>query len=348
MAEHLRSWRWFLVLAVFTYGLLPRLLLLAGSVLTQRHLLDRLTFTQGRTQALYARLLTPKVETATHGSGHGPEMPIPAPIAHRGPLAHPIAAPTPEPPLARAATPATEPAPEAQPVVAPAPVTSPASGPPPESGPEPEAETKPEPALGPVPTPVPETELIAAGAPEPAPALESAPIPVPPAADGAPAKTPEKIPGGIAADACLVLIQLDVDEVIEDTDRPRLTALLSRLTGWRVAASASFGSGSAMTAGVVNWVEGQRWEEPPARVAVIMDGSQPPITEHLSFLRELRAGAGAEAQILLALVGDPQDDDPLPPVRAFDFTDWQRKVDQLADPYLRLEKLAGASTEGGA
>ena len=90
-AEHLRSWRWFLVLAVFTYGLLPRLLLLAGSVLTQRHLLDRLTFTQGRTQALYARLLTPTVETATHGSGHGPEMPIPAPISHRGPLAPPIA-----------------------------------------------------------------------------------------------------------------------------------------------------------------------------------------------------------------------------------------------------------------
>ena len=145
-----------------------------------------------------------------------------------------------------------------------------------------------------------------------------------------------------------MLIQLDVDELVEDADRPRLATLLAGLTGWRVAASASFGSGSAMTSGVVNWVEGQRWEEPPARVAIIMDGSQPPITENLSFLRELRAAAGTQAQILLALVGDPQDDDPLPPVRAFDFTDWQRKVDQLADPYLRLEMLAGASTEGGA
>jgi hypothetical protein len=28
-AEHLRSWRWFLVLSVFTYGLVPRLVLLA-------------------------------------------------------------------------------------------------------------------------------------------------------------------------------------------------------------------------------------------------------------------------------------------------------------------------------
>jgi len=97
-AGHLRSWRWFLVLAVCTYGLLPRLLLLGASLLTQRHLLERLPFTQGRTQALYARLLTPTVETATHGSGHGTAMPIPAPVTHQGPLARPIAAPPTPPP----------------------------------------------------------------------------------------------------------------------------------------------------------------------------------------------------------------------------------------------------------
>jgi len=143
-------------------------------------------------------------------------------------------------------------------------------------------------------------------------------------------------------------VHLDVDELIEDRDRPRLAAMLARLTGWRVADSASFGSGTAMTEGVVKWVEGQRWEAPPPRVAVIMDGSQPPITENLRFLRELRGVAGAQAQILLALVGDPEEDDPLPPVRAFDFTDWRRKIDQLVDPYLRLEMLASERDEGDA
>ncbi|PQJ95678.1 DUF2868 domain-containing protein [Chromatium okenii] len=39
--EHLRSWRWFLVLAVVTYGLLPRLILLGLSVLMQRLALAR-------------------------------------------------------------------------------------------------------------------------------------------------------------------------------------------------------------------------------------------------------------------------------------------------------------------
>jgi hypothetical protein len=66
----------------------------------------------------------------------------------------------------------------------------------------------------------------------------------------------------------------------------------------------------------------------------------------LRFLRELRAAAGTRAQILLALVGDPSDDDRLPPMRPFDYTDWQRKIDQMADPYLRLEMLAPPHEDG--
>ena len=201
-------------------------------------------------------------------------------------------------------------------------------------------ESRPTPAGAPQPI----AEPQARPEPEPTePTIE--PTPEPTATPSEPRGT--EVPGGIPADACLVLVQLDVDELIENAQRPRVAELVGTLTGWRVAASASFGSGSAMTAGVVNWVEGQRWQAPPARVAVIMDGSQPPITENLRFLRELRAAAGTQAQVLLALVGDPQDDDPLPPVRAFDFTDWQRKIAQLGDPYLRLDMLAppGAVTE---
>ncbi len=93
-AGDLRAWRWFLVLAVFTYGLLPRLVLLGLSVLTQARTLAALPFTHQRTQALYARMVTPSLETAVAGSGTGPEMPIPQPLK---PLTAPTAAPRPEP-----------------------------------------------------------------------------------------------------------------------------------------------------------------------------------------------------------------------------------------------------------
>jgi len=74
--EHLRSWRWFLVLAVFTYGLLPRLLLLFGSLIAQHLTLKHLTFTHGRLQALYARLITPRLDTHVGETGQGPEMAV--------------------------------------------------------------------------------------------------------------------------------------------------------------------------------------------------------------------------------------------------------------------------------
>ncbi|WP_373509172.1 DUF2868 domain-containing protein, partial [Thiocapsa sp.] len=80
---HLRSWGSFLVLAVFAYGLLPRLALWGGSVLAQRFILARLPFTHSRTQALYARMLSPRLETTARGGREGAEMPIPAPSVPR-------------------------------------------------------------------------------------------------------------------------------------------------------------------------------------------------------------------------------------------------------------------------
>ena len=62
-ADHLRSWRWFLVLAVITYGLLPRVLLLGLSMYKQRRALAALPFTHQSAQAPYARMITPSLET---------------------------------------------------------------------------------------------------------------------------------------------------------------------------------------------------------------------------------------------------------------------------------------------
>jgi hypothetical protein len=71
-AADLRSWRWFLVLSVTTYGMLPRLLLLGASMLAQRRALAALPFTHGRTQALYARLVTPSLGGAEGLERRGP------------------------------------------------------------------------------------------------------------------------------------------------------------------------------------------------------------------------------------------------------------------------------------
>jgi hypothetical protein len=151
----------------------------------------------------------------------------------------------------------------------------------------------------------------------------------------------------VAADACVLLLHIDVADLLGESDHGRLQRLLREQAGWRVAAAATYGGGRAMADQALALIASAQWAEPPARVALLQDGSQPPITENLRFLRSVRAAAGPQAQILLALIGDPEDDDsdPLPPLRAFDFADWQRKIEQLGDPYLRLCMLAGASDE---
>jgi hypothetical protein len=141
------------------------------------------------------------------------------------------------------------------------------------------------------------------------------------------------------------MIHLDVADVLERPDHVRLQQMLLAHAGWRVAASVTVGGGSAMANQALALVGNSRWDAPPPRVAIVQDGSQPPITEHLRFLRAVRVQAGEQAQILLALVGDPDSKDPLPPLSDFDYTDWQRKIEQMGDPYLRLEMLAPQADE---
>ncbi|KAA6186652.1 DUF2868 domain-containing protein [Thiohalocapsa marina] len=420
-ADNLRSWRWFLVLAVFTYGLLPRLALLGLSLRKQRRTLAELPFTHQRTQALYARMLTPSLETRGD-SGAGPEMPIPAPLQ---PLTTERAAPREQPPAPPETTaepkpvPEPKPGPEAEP--APKAETEPKPAPEPEPEPEPEPKPKPEPepereqaaepelkleperkpaprpelALQPETTPAPQRKPTPAQRrepapkpkpqpkpaqkgepkpesepkPEPEPKPESKPEPKPerkaeqrpepkpaPQPRPAPPARPSLAPGAtspgrkpalpeIAADACILLIHVDVADVLEAEDHGRLQRLLLEQSGWRVAASATFGGGRRMAEQALGLIHDAGWQAPPARVALLQDGSQPPITESLRFLRAVRAAAGEQAQMLLTLVGDPEGDDPLPPLSAFDFGDWQRKIEQLGDPYLRLEMLTGPNEE---
>ncbi|WP_242475338.1 DUF2868 domain-containing protein [Thiohalocapsa halophila] len=383
-AEHLRSWRWFLVLAVFTYGLLPRLVLLGLSLLTVRRTLAALPFTHQRTQALYARMITPQLETAG-GTGHGPEMPIPGPLSPMsGPRAAPRAQPVSPAPAPPAKPPAaqqpsavpdeaapTPPKPAPRPAAKPparksgsAPAAKAAPAPKPAAA-EPRAEhggtakadkapaaaggasapreqakapSQPSPAAKRTPEPSKTPPLAAKRAPTTEPALRSAP---PPAAAAAKAKGALTI----APDACLLLMHVDVADVLDDSDHERLQRLLHGHSGWRVAGSATFGGGSTMAKQALTMIKAADWQAPPPRVALLSDGSQPPITETLRFLRAVRAAAGEHAQLLLVLVGDPDGDDPLPPLSPFEFQDWQSKLEQLGDPYLRLEMLAGPAEE---
>lgn len=258
-AADLRAWRWFLVLAVLTYGLLPRLLLLSLSLWQQRRALAKLPFTHADTLALYARLVTPVVATQEATGGSGPAMYIPERL-----------------------------------------------------------------------------EPVTTGRSAPGPAAQPA------ASLGSLAAI------DIAADACLLLLHVDVADVLPAAAHRRLQALLLQHTGWRVGHSATVGGGRAMNSQAIDLVANSHWQAPPPRLVIVWDGAQPPITETLRLLRELRSRAGTEAPLIVLLASEPTPAEPLPPLSAFEFQDWRRKLEQLQDPYLRVVPLAGAAEEAAS
>lgn len=383
-AEHLRSWRWFLVLSVLTYGLLPRVVLLGVSALKERLALGALPFTHQAAQAPYARMITPSLETGSIRAGEGPEMPIPGPLK---PLTRPTAAPrpprvdaqpSPEPEQQPTHEPTPEPTPEPERPRKPEPEQEPrqkpgqkrALKPEPEPRREPAADAKPESeqALRPEPEPrrepaaeaQPEQKLPQSAAQATPPAAATATAAQDTSAEARPSQPANASPTPLLettepeamqritvdADACVLLLHIDVADLLEERDHARLQVLLRGQTGWRVAAAATYGGGRAMTEQTIELIGHAIWRAPPPRIALIQDGSQPPITENLRFLRSVRAAAGEQAQVLLALIGDPDDEhDPLPPLSDFDFADWQRKIDQMGDPYLRLVMLAPPGDE---
>ncbi len=171
---HLRSWGSFLLLAVTTYGLLPRLMLWGGSVLARRMILVRLPFTHSRTQALYARMLSPRIETTPSGERaggeRGTEMPIPAASTSRKPRPSGLDGPTePEPPtsarpwrnaLVRRVEPGgAAPSSAPPPPLAPSPVSPPVDAP----SAAPAAEPEQQPALPPSRVPEEAIPVVAVG-----------------------------------------------------------------------------------------------------------------------------------------------------------------------------------------
>jgi hypothetical protein len=66
---------------------------------------------------------------------------------------------------------------------------------------------------------------------------------------------------------------------------------------------------------------------------VLLDGSRPPVRAILEFLRRLRQVRGPRGEIAVVVTAAG---------RPFDYEEaWRKRVAELADPYLRVERGGG-------
>ena len=69
-----------------------------------------------------------------------------------------------------------------------------------------------------------------------------------------------------------------------------------------------------------------------------MEGWMVPLTDFLSYLKELRNILNNETIITIGLVGRPANN-TFSPVTENDYTIWQKKITALGDPFLQLLAL---------
>jgi hypothetical protein len=81
------------------------------------------------------------------------------------------------------------------------------------------------------------------------------------------------------------------------------------------------------------------WQNNRPQVLILQEAWQPPIKEALNYFTELRQLLGPQAKIIILLIGMPTGGTIFTPVTDQNWTIWRQKITQLADPYLRLEKI---------
>ncbi|MCP4340742.1 MAG: DUF2868 domain-containing protein [Desulfobulbaceae bacterium] len=81
----------------------------------------------------------------------------------------------------------------------------------------------------------------------------------------------------------------------------------------------------------------KEWQ-PGEGIFILLEGWMVPLTDFLSYLKELRAILPRNAIINLALIGRP-DATIFTPVAPQDFTIWQQKIEAVGDPYLTIFSL---------
>jgi hypothetical protein len=77
------------------------------------------------------------------------------------------------------------------------------------------------------------------------------------------------------------------------------------------------------------------------RTVIVQEAWQPPIKESISWIRSLRSATKDSAGMVIALVGKPDRDTFFTPPSDMDRMIWEQAVNNLRDPYIRIESLGG-------
>ena len=150
-----------------------------------------------------------------------------------------------------------------------------------------------------------------------------------------PEQTRKATPGGIAARNLLVLIP---DEIHDSCSPEEIEAVVNRRGRYRIAEIIRTGQDYARDRELLAALP-NREGMAETDILLIQEAWQPPIMEHLDFLRQLRQAAGRTPCIRIGLIGKAQPDTIFTPAAEDHRQIWTRKIAVLGDPCIFCEGL---------
>jgi len=136
------------------------------------------------------------------------------------------------------------------------------------------------------------------------------------------------------------VIALIPDEIFEACPDKELESIVFRTLGYHIRQTLRFGKDVEGDQAVLGQLSRMKEEAAAPLVFILQEAWQPPIKEHLFFIRHLRETLGKSANITVGLIGRPGPDTIFTRVKDEDWKAWHQKLKGLGDSYLSLERLA--------
>jgi len=141
-------------------------------------------------------------------------------------------------------------------------------------------------------------------------------------------------------------VALVPDDIFDDCPEDELRALVGRELGYPVSERVRVDFDPEMDRERIQTVTARlARRNGTAGILILQEAWQPPIREHIGFLKALREAVGERVRIDIGLIGRPDPHTIFTPAAPGERDVWQNKVRVLGDPYLRVERLVPDGSE---
>lgn len=135
------------------------------------------------------------------------------------------------------------------------------------------------------------------------------------------------------------LVGLIPDEIYDDCPAAELKNHVRQALAAHLGEIFRFGEDMEADRRIIKHLGDTDWSGEASGIFILQEAWQPPIREFLTFLANVREAMGEHVKIEIGLIGRPKQETIFTSPSAEDWRTWHRKLQSLADPYLRLERL---------